>query len=143
MFFLFLGSAGVFFGANITMVWAYLKTKNLWPALSLHYIWNLTSPVFTGNIYSQNNQLGLLNKNIDSLWLVNGEGLIGGFFHFLIGIIFLFLIFRDKDKLLSDYQQKEKEEIDKFMQTEPKPVAIKLESLKITFTKPLPLKSIF
>ena len=129
MIFLFIGSAGVFFGANLAMVWAYLKTKNLWPALSLHYIWNLTSPVFTGNIYSQSNQLGLFNKSIDTLWLVNGEGLIGGTFHFLIGLVFFYLIIRDKDKLLSEYSQQEKYEIESFMQTS-EPISIKLDTLK-------------
>jgi len=102
--FLLLGSAGVFFGANMTMVWAYLKTKSLWPALSLHYIWNLTSPIFTGNIYSSTNPLGLFNVSSDTLWLVNGEGLIGGLFHFLIGLIFFALIIKNKDRLLTDYQ---------------------------------------
>jgi len=108
--YLLLGSAGVFFGANITMVWAYLKTKSLWPALSLHYIWNLTSPIFTGNLYSSANSLGLLNTSSDTLWLVNGEGLIGGVFHFLIGLIFFVIIIKNKDKLLADYQILEHEE---------------------------------
>ncbi|MHA2363066.1 MAG: CPBP family glutamic-type intramembrane protease [Candidatus Hodarchaeales archaeon] len=107
MIFLLVGSAGVFFGANLAMSWAYLKTKNLWPALSLHYVWNLTSPLFTGNIYSETNRLGYLNKSVDSLWLVNGEGLIGGLFHFLVGLIFLYLIYRNKNDLLEAYHQKE------------------------------------
>lgn len=99
--FLLVGSAGVFFGANMAMCWAYLKTKNLWPALSLHYIWNLTSPLFTGNVYSKS--LGWLNPSFDNLWLVNGEGLIGGTFHLLVGLVFLYLIWRDKDELLKHY----------------------------------------
>ena len=95
-----LGSFGVFFGASFTMAWAYLKTHNLWPALSLHFFWNILNPQITGNIYS--NQSGLFLGN---LVLINGEGLIGGFFHFVVGIIFLGLILKDKDQLLSDYDQ--------------------------------------
>jgi len=105
MIFLLIGSAGVFFGANFAMSWAYLKTKNVWPAISLHFVWNLTSPIFTGNIYSSTNQLGFLNTTADNLWLVNGEGLIGGLFHFIVGLIFLYLIYRDKDELLNQYHK--------------------------------------
>jgi len=108
--FLLIGSAEVFFGANITMVWAYLKTKSLWPALSLHYIWNLISLMFNGNIYNSTNSLGLLNVSNDTLWLVNGEGLISGLFHFLIGLTFFVLILKNKEKLLADYQILESQE---------------------------------
>ena len=101
--YLLLGSAGVFFGANWAMMWAYLKTKNLWPALSLHFIWNLMAPVLTGNVYSKS--LGWLNPNLDNIWLVNGEGLIGGFYHFIIGLVFLYLILRDKDLLSQQYDK--------------------------------------
>ena len=103
LLFFVIGSVGVFFGANWAMMWAYLKTKSLWPSLSLHFLWNLISPLFTGNIYSKTP--GLLNPSLDNIWLVNGEGLIGGFFHFLVGIIFLILILRNKDELLSNYEK--------------------------------------
>jgi membrane protease YdiL (CAAX protease family) len=108
--FLLLGSFGVFFGANWAMTWAYLKTRNLWPALTLHYTWNLAAPVFTGNIYSKS--LGWLNPSFENLWLVNGEGLIGGMFHFLIGLIFLYLIFRDRIELLIGYNSLKEPEIE-------------------------------
>ncbi len=101
--FLIIGSFGVFFGANWAMVWAYLKTKNLWPALMLHYSWNLANPVFTGNIYD--GSLGLLNPSISNIWLINGEGLVGGMFHFLVGLFFLILIIRHKDELFENYKK--------------------------------------
>ncbi len=107
--FLIIGSFGVFFGANWAMTWAYLKTRNLWPALMLHYSWNLISPVLTGNLYDAANPLGLLNPSISNLWLVNGEGLIGGSFHFLVGLFFLFLIIRDRDQLFRGYKKLDNE----------------------------------
>ena len=88
MLFSLFGSFGVFFGATFAMTWAYLRTHNLWPALSLHYLWNIINPQITGNIYS--NTQGLLEG---TLWLNNGEGLIGGFYHFIVGLFFLYLIF--------------------------------------------------
>ena len=105
--YLLLGSIGVFFGANWAMTWAYLKTKNLWPAMMLHYSWNLANPVFTGNLYDKS--LGLLNPSINNLWLINGEGLVGGTFHFLVGLFFLFLIIRDRDKLFEGYKSLDNE----------------------------------
>lgn len=98
-----IGSAGVFFGASWAMMWAYLKTKSIWPALSLHFLWNLISPVFTGNIYSKS--LGLLNPTLDNIWLVNGEGLIGGFYHFIVGLVFLILILKNEDDLIHNYNR--------------------------------------
>ena len=95
-----LGSFGVFFGATFALAWAYLKTHNLWPALSLHYLWNIINPQITGNIYD--NSKGLFDG---TLWLINGEGLIGGFFHLIIGFFFLYLIIKDKDKLLEDHDR--------------------------------------
>lgn len=103
--FTIIGALGVFLGANWAMTWAYLKTRSIWPALMLHYSWNLIAPILTGNIYD--GSLGLLNPSISNLWLMNGEGLIGGSFHFLVGLVFLFLIIRDRDKLFSSYKKEE------------------------------------
>jgi membrane protease YdiL (CAAX protease family) len=100
MFFSLLGSFGVFFGATLAMAWAYLKTHNLWPALSLHYLWNIINPQITGNIYS--NTQGFIEG---TLWLNNGEGLIGGFFHLIVGFSFLYLIIKDKDTLLRNHDK--------------------------------------
>ena len=94
------GSIGVFFGASFTLAWAYLKTHSIWPALSLHFIWNVINPLITGNVYSTTNQTGLFTG---TLWLINGEGLIGGFFHFLVGLFFLYLIIKNKDVLLKEH----------------------------------------
>ena len=102
--YLILGALGVFFGANWFMIWTYLKTKSIWPAMMLHYSWNLAAPVFLGNLYD--GSLGLLNKSQTNLWLVNGEGLIGGSFHLMVGLVFLFLIYRERDKLFASYQKK-------------------------------------
>lgn len=99
--FLIIASIGVFFGANWAMLWTYLKTKNLWPALLLHYSWNLANPVFLGNLYD--GSLGLFNPSINNLWLINGEGLVGGMFHFLVGLFFLVLIIKDRDQLFKNY----------------------------------------
>ena len=88
----------MFFGASFTLAWAYLKTHSIWPALSLHFIWNVINPLITGNVYS--NQTGLFTG---TLWLINGEGLIGGFFHFLVGLLFLLLIIKNKDVLLKEH----------------------------------------
>lgn len=107
--FLLLGSFGVFFGANWFMLWTYLKTKSIWPAMMLHYSWNLAAPVFTGNLYD--GSLGLLNISQNSLWLMNGEGLIGGFFHFSVGLVFLFLIFRNRNELYSNWKGSQKKEV--------------------------------
>lgn len=101
LLFFVLGSAGVFFGANWAMMWAYLKTKSIWPAIILHFSWNLITPLFTGNIYSKTT--GFLNPSLDNIWLVNGEGLIGGFFHAIVGFAFLILILRNQEFLLSNY----------------------------------------
>ncbi|MFW9928404.1 MAG: CPBP family intramembrane glutamic endopeptidase [Candidatus Thorarchaeota archaeon] len=97
---LLLGCFGVFIGASLTLSWSFLKTHSIIPALSLHYIWNIINPVITGNLYS--NDHGVFTG---SLWLINGEGLIGGIFHLLIGLMFLFLILKDKDKLLRNYDK--------------------------------------
>jgi membrane protease YdiL (CAAX protease family) len=113
MFFSLLGSFGVFFGATLAMAWAYLKTHNLWPALSLHYLWNIINPQITGNIYS--NTQGLFEG---TLWLNNGEGLIGGFYHIIIGIIFLYLIIRDKDTLLRNHNKYLKQIKDQYYQND-------------------------
>lgn len=98
MIFSLLGSIGVFFGASFTLAWAYLKTHSIWPALSLHFIWNIINPLITGNVYS--NETGLFKG---PLWLMNGEGLIGGFFHFLVGLFFLYLIIKNKNSLLKEH----------------------------------------
>ena len=99
-----LGSIGVFFGATFTLAWAYLKTHNLWPAISLHYLWNVINPQITGNVY--NSSKGLFDG---TLWLINGEGLIGGIFHLTVGLFFLYLIIKDKDMLLEDHDKYLKE----------------------------------
>lgn len=101
--YLIIGSIGVFFGANWFMIWTYLKTKSIWPAMILHYSWNLAAPVFTGNLYD--GSLGLLNKSQTNLWLVNGEGLIGGTFHFMVGLVFLFLIYWQRDSLFESFKK--------------------------------------
>lgn len=104
--FTIIGALGVFLGANWAMSWAYLKTRSIWPALMLHYSWNLISPILTGNLYD--GSLGLFNNpSLHNLWLINGEGLIGGFFHFCLGLFFLFLIIRDRDTLLTSYNKQE------------------------------------
>ena len=103
------------------MTWAYLKTRSLWPALMLHYSWNLMAPVFTGNLYD--GSLGLLNPSINNLWLINGEGLIGGTFHFLVGLVFLYLIIRDRDTLFKDYKKMD-DEVRKNLQAQPKRIRL-------------------
>lgn len=123
--FLVIGAFGVFFGANWAMTWAYLKTRNLWPALMLHYSWNLINPALTGNLYD--GTLGLLNPSINNLWLINGEGLIGGSFHFLVGLFFLFLIIKDRDTLFKGYKKLD-DEVRKGLETPP--THIKLTSKK-------------
>ena len=94
----FLGSVGVFFGASFAMCWSLLKTHSLWPAVSLHFLWNIINPVLTGNVYSGNQ--GVIEG---SLWLTNGEGLVGSVFHLVVGVICYFLIRKEGESLVSAY----------------------------------------
>ncbi len=76
-------------GTTAIYSWAYEASGSIWTPTALHLFWNLYRSILTGRL--ADGAAGLFSG---SLWLVNGEGVVGNLVSALAGIPFLVLLAR-------------------------------------------------
>ncbi|NOY38194.1 MAG: CPBP family intramembrane metalloprotease [Chlorobi bacterium] len=72
---------GAVFVFSMPFAYSYFLSKNIFPPMLFHFIWNLYNPIVLGNIYR--NQPGIM---VGNMVYINGEGLAG----IILGLPFLF-----------------------------------------------------
>ncbi|NOX89815.1 MAG: CPBP family intramembrane metalloprotease [Calditrichaeota bacterium] len=81
---------GAVFVFSMPFAYSYFLSKNIFPPMLFHFIWNLYNPIVLGNIYR--NQPGIM---VGNMVYINGEGLAG----IILGLPFLvWFIIRTKNK---------------------------------------------
>jgi membrane protease YdiL (CAAX protease family) len=81
-------------GTSALYAWAYVASGSIWTPTALHLFWNLYRGILTGRLAD-----GAAGLFTGSLWLVNGEGVIGNLVSALAGLIFMVLLVRRSGSL--------------------------------------------
>lgn len=72
---------GAVFVFSFPFAYSYFLTKNIFPPIIFHFVWNFYNPIVLGSVYQ--NQPGIVEGN---MIYINGEGLIG----IVLGLFFMF-----------------------------------------------------
>jgi membrane protease YdiL (CAAX protease family) len=84
------------FGLLATTViycWIYLRSGSIWAPTIMHFSWNFFRELLTGRLADGSS--GLFSG---TLWITNGEGLIGNLVTAIFGIVFLIIMLKQYNK---------------------------------------------